>query len=278
MVSITVANGARETNEQKDRSNQFQGGNCKSLRRWKRGKRRGGSMKRSILFAVALAVVSLASSAAQAGIVVTSDSGSIGGIDLINMGVDPVTHTATIEVTRLPNLQSQLNTVNGSSVAPELVTVNGPVTLFVTPTLPERYSLSLSPPTYTKSIGDPATGLATLAFNLSVGAAPAVLPNFFNASGLVTSVLANSNPIYDFSLFAGGKGTINITITATSFSVGISSFAKFFQTKGATAVGNGSFSQQAPGVPEPATMGMLGIGLSGVLAFRRLFRKRRTVA
>jgi hypothetical protein len=58
-----------------------------------------------------------------------------------------------------------------------------------------------------------------LAFNVSTGVAPNLLPNFFNAAGVITSVIANNNPNLDFSKFAVGA-TTNFTFTATSFSGG----------------------------------------------------------
>jgi hypothetical protein len=56
----------------------------------------------------------------------------------------------------------------------------------------------------------------------------------------------------------------------------VSSFDGLFSKVGATATGNGAFSQQS--IPEPASMALLGIGVSGLVAFRRFFRKRATVA
>jgi hypothetical protein len=110
-----------------------------------------------------------------------------------------------------------------------------------------------------------------MAFNLTTGVAPALLPNFFNASGAVTALLANANPTYDFSKFGLPGATENFTFTATTFGGGANSFASLFTNVGATAVGNGSFSQAA--VPEPASMALLGIGMSGFFALRRFFNR-----
>jgi hypothetical protein len=165
--------------------------------------------------------------------------------------------------------------VNGISVAPELVTFSGPITLDVKPLPGNLYTLSLVPSTYSKTIGDPNTGTATLDYNVSTGVTIPVLPDFFNASGHVTSLVSNGNSVYDFSPFANGLGTFNVTFTATSFT-GTSTFAGLFTHVGATAVGNGSFSQNA--IPEPASFALLGIGMTGFLAFRRILRKRMNAA
>ena len=230
--------------------------------------------RRAVIFAAALALMSLASSAARAGIVVVSDSGSIGGFKMTNMGV--VGKTATIEITGQPNTNSQINTVNGSSVAPELTTFSGPITLLVTSTGPDTYSLALVPssPFYTKSVGAVAGSQAVMSYTVTTGVAPTLVPDFFNAKGLVTSLIANANPTYDFSKFGNGLGTFNVTFTATSFTGGVNNFDALFSNVGATATGNGSFSKIS--VPEPASIALLGIGMSGFLAFRR-FLKRRSV-
>jgi hypothetical protein len=232
--------------------------------------------RRLLLFAAALVVMGLAASTTQAGpILVSTDSGSIGGFEFKNAGID-ASGVATITVTGQPNTSSFILNVNGPTLGtPEFTSVNEPLTLLVKMTSPEHYSLALKPPTYTQTVGATAGSQAMLAFDVSVGTAPTSLPKIFNAGGNITSVIANKNPNLDFSNFAGG-GTINFTFTGTTFSGGAASFAALFATVGESVIGTGSFSQAA--VPEPASMGLLGVGMTGFIVFRRLVRKRAKAA
>jgi hypothetical protein len=210
-----------------------------------------------------LAFVAIGLGSAQAGIVVFTNSGSIGEFSATNTGV--VAGTATI-MFNIPNVPAELNTVNGAFISPDEVTaVLGPVTMLVTKTGPETYSTSLVPATYQQSIGATPGAQAILDFGLSSAVTPLTLPNFLNSSGPIAGLSANSDPTYDFSQFTSGGGRINITLTATSFT-GATDFVTFIATPGATAVGNGSFSEV---VPEPASFGMLGIGLIGLICYRR---------
>jgi len=221
------------------------------------------------VISLALVALAMATASTQAGTVVLNDSGDIGAFMATNLGVNG-SGTATIEFDPT-NSVSQVSTVNGSFITPELSKVNGPITLFVTPTGAETYNLALSPPTYNQTIGATAGAQAILAFNLQTGVAPTVLPQFFNMSGHVTSLVADLNPNLSYSLFKNG-GDINITLTATAIT-GAPTFAAFLRTPGAVAVGNGSFSQAA--IPEPGSVILLGTGIGVVLLGRQLRRLRR---
>jgi hypothetical protein len=238
------------------------------------GEPRGGSMKRRwLLFAAALVVMGLAVPGAQAGaILVDNASGTIGPYTFTNAGISG--GVATIIFSGEPNSQSVINTVNHAGFSPpELTTVDGPVTLLVTKTGAETYSLALSPPTYTETVGTTVGSQAKMTFDVTSGVAPTLLPNFFNASGAITSLLANADPSLDFAKFATG-GTINFTFTSSAFGGGATSFATLFSIKGATAVGTGSFSQAA--VPEPTALALMGIGISGVFALRSFLKRARS--
>jgi hypothetical protein len=207
--------------------------------------------------ALAIAVL-VAPGSAHAGLVVLTDSGNVGQFQATNTGVSG--GTATI-VFSIPNVSAQLNTVNGSFLNPDVPTAvlgEPNITLLVTPTGAETYNVVLVPMTYEQTVGATLATSAVLRFGLQTGVAPTVLSDFFNVSGQITSLEANANPTLDFGAFAKG-GSINITFTATSYT-DAGSFAQFLATPGATATGNGSFSEAA--VPEPASVAMVAIGIA----------------
>lgn len=98
---------------------------------------------------------------------------------------------------------------------------------------------------------------------------------FLNLNGNVTGVssplletTATSPTVYDFSPFAAGG---QIALTYNKVNVNFASVIK----NGGTVTGTGGFTEQA--VPEPASIALLGIGLTGFFALRR-FVKRNVVA
>jgi hypothetical protein len=232
--------------------------------------------RRSVLFAAAVwAVMSLAGSDAKAaGLLVTSDSGSLSAFRLTNLGISGTGVTSLM--LDLLDTSQNLQSVNGADVpndANAKATFFEPILLSVTPIAgpANTFSVSLSPATYMKTIGTGAAS-ASLTYNLQVGLAPTGLPNFMLFAGNILSVLTNANPAYDFSAFTTPGGRINIALTATSYTGGASSFNGVITTVGASATGSGSFSQIA--VPEPASMSLLGIGMCSLFAYRRYFKKR----
>jgi hypothetical protein len=214
-------------------------------------------MKTLTIALMALASATLASgSAAGASILVTTASGNVGEFSFLNTGISAGTATILVSV---PSITSTIDTANGAILTPPVITsVNTPITLLVTPQAGGLDMLALAPGDYLQTVGAIAGQQAQLSFNLSSGTTPATLPAFFNASGPVTHLLLNANPTLDFGQFSTGLGSINFTFTATSFS-GTASFAGLFTTPGASAVGNGSFSERT--VPAPASAVLLGLGL-----------------
>jgi len=233
-------------------------------------------MRKTFCGALAVAAILMGMGSAQAAsITVLQDSGNLGEFTFTNTGI--VSGTATIAVSA-PSLLSTINTVNGAIVPAEAVRVNTPLTFTVNPTVSPTgtYTLALAPGA-TKTVGATVGQQAIMGFNLTSGDTPTGLPNFFNASGAITTLSANNNPTYGFENFANGTGRINFTFTATSFT-NTSSFAGLFSTVGASAVGNGSFSQQATAVPEPTSVAMLGFGLVGTFVGMKVRARLRNRA
>jgi hypothetical protein len=227
---------------------------------------------RSLSFVVAMAVAAVVGlGETRAAIIVSTASGNIGNFNAVNEGV--VGNTATI-LFNIPQVSAQINTVNGGVVVPpETVMVNTPLTLLVTSLGAGNYTLALSPPSAKEIVGANVGAQAILDFGLQTGTTTTVLPAFFNASGRITGLEANLDPNLDFQKFGSPSGgTINFTLTATTFGgTGVTSFDTFFATAGATAVGNGSFSEVA--VPEPSTYALSAITVVGAAVYRR-WRKR----
>jgi hypothetical protein len=197
-----------------------------------------------------------ATEAKAAGTLVTSDAGDFSW-SLSSNG----SGTAILTFTNVG-----LTTVNGTTIA----TVSS--------------SLSTLTIAYTELTGPPPTGSYTFNFvstgtkTFGTGGASASLSystttagtNLIGSLGIdgtipaVTNPITNALPGFDFSPFASG-GNINLSLSDTGVDIG-----KII-VSGGSASGTGGFTENA--VPEPASLALLGIGMTGFLAFRRYFKK-----
>jgi len=211
--------------------------------------------------AAALLLGSLASTAQAGGISVLSDSGNLNTFTLDNLGGGDFTLSITAPDT--------LTSINGAGVSipatfdPVLAftaSVSGSV-VTVTPT---------SPIPYTKTFGS-GTAIASLTYDLTIGQiGTGINQNGLLLGGTILTVAPNALPGYDFSTLVGG--THNFALTGQHYTGGAASIADVFAIAGSSVTGSGGFSESSA-IPEPTSLAMLGIGLSGLFTFRRFFKR-----
>jgi hypothetical protein len=223
-----------------------------------------------LLSAATLMAMSLLGSAVQGAIIpVQNDTGTLGAFRLTNLGISGgVSH---LELDLTTPAGEQVNTINGAAVTGITAAFTQPIFMDVTGSAP-NYSITLTGGTYTKTFFNPNGSSAQLSWNLTSGVtlgAP-----FFNLTGKVTSVITDGLTGYTFSPFVGGQGGNSINLTATAFGGGASSFDTVISTPGGTAfaTGTGLFSETAPSVPEPGSLALLGVGITGLLTVRRFLK------
>ena len=232
-------------------------------------------MKNCFLLALAAGVLlfGFAATGAQAGPVSVAEDGGQFNYTLTSTGT-PGTVTISFSDVTL----SAINNVElGTTIASSLSTLtlaatkdSGPVSA---PT--NMYTFSMVGLGNTKTFGPTVGSQAILHYDLPGGGNSTALVvggvGFLNLSGTIPmgAVLANALPGLDFDKFNSG-GTIGLTLNKVDLDIG------FIVANGGTVTGTGGFTEQASvsvSVPEPGCFALLGIGMTGFLAFRRFFRK-----
>jgi hypothetical protein len=130
------------------------------------------------------------------------------------------------------------------------------------------FSLTEVPPGV-KDFGTGPGSISTASLENVLTNGTAVNPGFFNLNGSITDVIspllqttATGTTVYNFADFAGAN---NITFTYNKTGADFASVI----LNGGSITGTGGFTEATAAVPEPASMALLGVGLTCLLAYRR---------
>jgi hypothetical protein len=205
-------------------------------------------------------MIALLGTSAQAATIVANDSGTVGAFILMHNAGD----SFTLTVAGPASLQD-INLVPVSGIATTFTAVEN-----FTATV-SGDNVTITAGTFTKTFGTSPND-AVLSYGLSSGLiGTGGQSNGLILAGLISDVAPNSLPGFDFSKMVGGTNTF--ALTGGAYLGGAASMADVFAMSGTSVIGTGSFSELAAPIPEPTSMALLGIGLSGLFTVRRFLKR-----
>jgi len=221
-------------------------------------------MKRRSLFsmlAAAALLLGVGATGANAGTVVTEYGGAFNWSLTSTGGTSP---TVTITFSAV-----QLTSVNNADIGPIDGAMKTLVMSLTQVTGNPNWSWTGSSGAESQTFGA-SPNQAVVGYALS----PSGGPNVFAGDGVlftqppITVLTENKLPGYDFSPFSNG-GALLLSFGKTGVNIGQDI------ASGTAVSGTGNFTAGATAVPEPASLALLGIGMTGFLAFRRFIKKTR---
>jgi hypothetical protein len=211
----------------------------------------------------------------------TAQAGTESFTAYTNPAYEKPSFTQTLELSKF---NTNLGTLTGITFT---VTnnVNGYISIYNSDTLSHTWTDATTSDTVTATGpgSSPATAVTTSTISMASGMAGAGVTNYTPATTSTTTSPSTTVAMSEWHLYQGsGNASVAFSFVASPMtSMGTETGGSGDLYFGGKITAGGSititYTYTPFAVPEPASMGLLGIGMAGLLSFRRLF-KRKAVA